>query len=87
MSDLEKTDSTRIAELENALREAWPYVPDHHGPIQHKIKSALLGENKFETLNGGKSEALFCLFAILLSAFMIGVTFFGLVRVITYFLR
>lgn len=24
-----------------ALEQAWPYVPDHHGPIQHQIKTAL----------------------------------------------
>lgn len=34
----------RIAELEDALREAWPYVPEHHGPVQHKIKRALRAE-------------------------------------------
>lgn len=28
-------------DLLEALREAWPYVPDHHGPVQARIKAAL----------------------------------------------
>lgn len=31
----------RVVCLEEALREAWPYVPDHHGPVQHQIREAL----------------------------------------------
>lgn len=30
-----------IERLRAALREAWPYVPEHHGPVQHKIREAL----------------------------------------------
>ncbi len=28
-------------ELLEALREAWPYVPEHHGPVQARIKAAI----------------------------------------------
>lgn len=34
-----------IDEMERALREARVYVPEHHGPIVHKVESAL---NKLE---------------------------------------
>lgn len=37
----------RVKKLEEALREAWPYVRDHEGLIQHKIKDALTN-NKTE---------------------------------------
>lgn len=30
-----------IDELEQALREARVYVPEHHGPVVHKIESVL----------------------------------------------
>lgn len=28
-------------ELLEALLEAWPYVPDHHGPVQARIRAAI----------------------------------------------
>ena len=31
----------KLAAMEDALREALPYVPEHHGPVNHKIKIAL----------------------------------------------
>ncbi len=36
--------TTLLAEnerLREALREAAPYVPEHHGPVRHKIAAAL----------------------------------------------
>lgn len=28
-------------ELLMALHEAWSYVPEHHGPVQHRIRAAI----------------------------------------------
>lgn len=28
-------------DLLEALREAWPYVPEHHGPVQATIRAAI----------------------------------------------
>jgi len=39
----------RIKELEEALREARPYVPEHHGPVIYKIEKALKGADNGQT--------------------------------------
>lgn len=35
------TPPETVRALVEALEEAHPYVPDHHGPVQHKIRTAL----------------------------------------------
>lgn len=40
----EEANATLIAaapDLLEALKAAWPYVPEHHGPVQHQIAAAI----------------------------------------------
>ena len=45
-SDARDAYRTMCAELCEALLEARPYVPDHHGPVNHKMESALTKARK-----------------------------------------